>query len=150
MLFCFGNQAESVSEIKALCTRYNIASPNSVIAIITILKTTGRIKTGAVVKIAENKNCADGKGLDELKRYMSGAFTPVSILYPAFNINVNLLDNDILRHNFFRRAAEYLFRGLTFRKVLPEVGLFIDKDGGRMIMLYLYLQAIKTKQHTVP
>ncbi|MDU3301879.1 MAG: MarR family transcriptional regulator, partial [Enterobacter ludwigii] len=54
-------------------------------------------------------------------------------------------DNDILRNNFFRRAAEYLFRGLTFRKVLPEVGLFIDKDGGRMIMLYLYLQAIKNK-----
>ncbi len=79
---------------------------------------------------------------------MSGAFTPVSILYPAFNINVNLLDNDILRHNFFRRAAEYLFRGLTFRKVLPEVGLFIDKDGGRMIMLYLYLQAIKNKNST--
>ena len=70
--FVFGNQAESVSEIKALCTRYNIASPNSVIATITILKTTGRIKTGAVVKIAEKKNCADGKGLDELKRYMSG------------------------------------------------------------------------------
>src|SRR5690606_19237508 len=80
-----------------------------------------------------------------LKRYMSGAFTPVSILFPTFNINANLLDNDILSHNFFRRAAEYLFRGLTFRKVLPEVGLFIDKDGGRMIMLYLYLQAIKNK-----
>jgi Fe-S cluster assembly iron-binding protein IscA len=29
--------------------------------------------------------------------------------------------------------------------VLPEVGLFIDKDGGRMIMLYIYLQAMKNK-----
>ncbi len=53
--FVFGNQAESVSEIKALCSRYNIASPNSVIAIITILKTTGRIKTGAVPKIGEKQ-----------------------------------------------------------------------------------------------
>lgn len=144
--FVFGNQAESVSEIKALCTRYNIASPNSVIAIITILKTTGRIKTWRCSEDRRKTKIAPTeKGLDELKRYMSGAFTPVSILYPAFNINVNLLDNDILRYNFFRRAAEYLFRGLTFRKVLPEVGLFIDKDGGRMIMLYLYLQAIKNK-----
>lgn len=114
------------------------------------LRPPGELRPGAVPKIAENKNRANGKGLDELKRYMSGAFTPVSILFPTFNINANLLDNDILRHNFFRRAAEYLFRGLTFRKVLPEVGLFIDKDGGRMIMLYLYLQAIKTKQHMVP
>lgn len=144
--FVFGNQAESVSEIKALCTRYNIASPNSVIAIITILKTTGRIKTWRCTEDRRKTKIAPTeKGLDELKRYMSGAFTPVSILFPTFNINANLLDNDILRHNFFRRAAEYLFRGLTFRKVLPEVGLFIDKDGGRMIMLYLYLQAIKNK-----
>ena len=144
--FIFGNQAESVSEIKELCSRYKIASPNSVIAIITLLRTTGRIRPGAAVKTERKTRIAPTeKGLNELKRYMSGAFLPVSILFPKFNINVNLLDNDILRNNFFRRAAEYLFRGLTFRKVLPEVGLFIDKDGGRMIMLYLYLQAIKNK-----
>lgn len=144
--FVFGNQASSVSEIKELCTRYKIASPNSVIAIITLLRTTGRIKTW---------RCSDDrrkmmieptqKGLDELKRYMSGAFLPVSTLYPDYNININLLDNVPLRHSFFHRAAEYLFRGVTFKKTLPEVGLFIDKDGGRMIMLYLYLQATKNR-----
>lgn len=144
--FIFGNQAESVSEIKALCSRYKIASPNSVIAIITILRTTGRIKTWRCTEDRRKTIIAPTKkGLDELKRYMSGAFMPVGILYPGFNINVDLLDNDVLRHNFFRRAAEYLFRGLIFRKILPEVELFIDKDGGRMIMLYLYLQAIKNK-----
>ena len=144
--FIFGNQAESVSEIKELCSRYKIASPNSVIVIITILRTTGRIRTWRCTDDRRKTRIAPTeKGLNELKRYMSGAFLPVSILYPAFNINVNLLDNDILRNNFFRRAAEYLFRGLTFRKVLPEVGLFIDKDGGRMIMLYIYLPAMKNK-----
>ncbi|EPF6109618.1 MarR family transcriptional regulator [Enterobacter cloacae] len=144
--FIFGNQAESVSEIKALCSRYKNASPNSVIAIITLLRTTGRIKTWRCMEDRRKTRIAPTqKGLDELKRYMSGAFIPVSILYPTFNIDLNLLDNDILRNNFFRRAAEYLFRGLTFKAVLPEVGLFIDKDGGRMIMLYLYLQAIKNK-----
>jgi len=144
--FIFGNQAESVSEIKELCSRYKIASPNSVIAIITLLRTTGRIKTWRCTEDRRKTNIAPTqKGLEELKRYMSGAFVPVSILYPAFNIDVNLLDHDVSRNNFFRRAAEYLFRGLTFRKILPEVGLFIDKDGGRMIMLYLYLQAVKNK-----
>ena len=85
------------------------------------------------------------KGLDELKRYMAGALEPISTLYPDYNININLLDNNALRHSFFHRAAEYLFRGVTFKKILPEVGLFIDKDGGRMIMLYLYLQATKNR-----
>jgi DNA-binding MarR family transcriptional regulator len=140
--FIFGNQAESVSEIKSMCAKYKIASPNSVIAIITILRTTGRIKTWRCSEDRRKTIIAPTqKGLDELKRYISGAFLPVSILYPDFDIDVSLLDNDILRNNFFRRAAEYLFRGLTLKKVLPEVELFIDKDGGRMIMLYLYLQA---------
>lgn len=143
--FVFGNQASSVSEIKTLCSRYGIASPNSVIAIITLLKTTHRIKTWRSeddrrkVLIEPTQ-----KGLDELKRYMAGAFLPVKHLFPDNNINVDLLDNDTLRNNFFRRAAEYLFRGVTFKKIFPEVGLFIEKDGGRMIMLYLYLQA---RQH---
>lgn len=144
--FIFGKQAESISEIKELCSKYKIASPNSVIAIITLLRTTGRIKTWRCTE-DRRKTIIEPtqKGLDELKHYMSGAFLPVSILYPSFNIDVNLLDDDLLRNNFFRRAAEYLFRGLTFKKILPEVGLFIDKDGGRMIMLNLYLKAIKNK-----
>ncbi len=99
--FIFGNQAESVSEIKELCSRYKIASPNSVIAIITLLRTTGRIKTWRCSEDRRKTRIAPTeKGLNELKRYMSGAFLPVSILFPKFNINVNLLDNDILRNNF--------------------------------------------------
>ncbi|MCI1899567.1 MAG: MarR family transcriptional regulator [Enterobacter sp.] len=144
--FIFGNQAGSVSEVKELCTRYKMASPNSVIAIITLLRTTGRIKT---MRCTEDRRKMliepTQKGLDELKRYMAGALEPISTLYPDYNININLLDNNALRHSFFHRAAEYLFRGVTFKKILPEVGLFIDKDGGRMIMLYLYLQATKNR-----
>lgn len=140
--FVFGNQASCVSDIKELCSRYKIASPNSVIAIITLLKTTNRIRTWRngndrrKVLIEPTQ-----KGIDELKRYMNGAFAPLTLLFPGYNVSVDLLDDETQRHNFFRRAAEYLFRGLTFRKTLPEVGLFIEKDGGRMIMLYLYLQA---------
>ena len=144
--FVFGNQASSVSEIKTLCDRYKIASPNSVIALITLLKTSGRITTWRSrddrrkVLIAPTQ-----KGLDELKQYMAGAFEPISILYPAYNISLDLLDNDNRRHGFFRRAAEYLFRGVTFSKIFPEIGLFIEKDGGRMIALHLYLQAVEQR-----
>jgi DNA-binding MarR family transcriptional regulator len=141
--FVFGHQASSVSDIKELCSRYKIASPNSVIAIITLLKTTHRIRTWRSESDRRKVLIEPTpKGLEELKRYMSGAFIPVHSMFPNNNINLDLFDNDTQRHNFFRRAAEYLFRGVTFKKILPEVGLFIEKDGGRMIMLYLYLQAI--------
>lgn len=142
--FVFGQQASSVSEIKELCSRYKIASPNSVIAIITLLKTTNRIKTW---RSQEDRRkvliMPTQKGIDELKKYMAGAFLPVNLLYPEYNITIDVLDDEASRYDFFRRAAQYLFRGVTFKKILPEVGIFIEKDGGRMIMLYLYLQAIE-------
>ncbi|HEB0854800.1 MarR family transcriptional regulator [Citrobacter werkmanii] len=142
--FIFGNQASCVSDIKELCSRYKIASPNSVIAIIALLKTTNRIKTW---RSPEDRRkvliMPTQKGIDELKRYMSGAFLPLNLLYPEYNISVDLLDDEVPRQDFFRRAAQYLFRGVTFKENLPEVGVFIGKDGGRMIMLYLYLQAIE-------
>lgn len=142
--FIFGNQASCVSDIKELCSKYKIASPNSVIAIIALLKTTNRIKTW---RSPEDRRkvliMPTQKGIDELKRYMSGAFLPLNLLYPEYNISVDLLDDEVPRQDFFRRAAQYLFRGVTFKENLPEVGVFIGKDGGRMIMLYLYLQAIE-------
>lgn len=142
--FVFGNQASCISEIKELCSRYQIASPNSVIAIITLLKTTNRIKTW---RSQEDRRkiliTPTQKGIDELKRYMSGAFSPLNLLYPEYNISVDSLDDEAPRYDFFKRASQYLFRGVTFKKILPEVGIFIEKDGGRMIMLYLYLQAIE-------
>ncbi|VFS41100.1 Uncharacterised protein [Enterobacter cancerogenus] len=42
---------------------------------------------------------------------MSGAFVPVSILYPAFNIDVNLLDHDVSRNNFFPPGGGNIFFG---------------------------------------
>jgi DNA-binding MarR family transcriptional regulator len=139
----FGRKAYSIKDIKELCLKHKIASPNSVIAIITLLKTTNRIRT------FRNSNDRrkvliepTQKGIDELKDYMRGALEPLILLYPWSYFNVNLFDDNTQRHNFFCRAADYLFHGLTFKKTLPEVELFIEKDGGRMIMLYLYLQAV--------
>lgn len=144
--YVFGKQASCISDIKELCAKYKIASPNSVIAIITLLKTTNRIKTW---RSQEDRRkiliMPTQKGIDELKRYIYGAFSPLNLLYPEHNISVDLLDDETLRHDFFKRASQYLFGGVIFKRILPEIGVFIDKDGGRMIMLYLYLQAIENQ-----
>lgn len=139
----YGQKSTSVSDIKYLCQKYNIASSNSVIAVITFLRATNRIIT---FRCSEDRRKTminpTPKGLSELKRYMSSAFIPLITLYPNYNISSNLLDNDVHRCNFFSRVSEYLFTGMTFKKTLPEVEFFINKDGGRMIMLYIYLQAM--------
>jgi len=142
--FVFGNEASCVSDIKEICYRHQIASPNSVIAIISLLKATSRIDTWRSKKDRRKVLIAPTqKGINELKRYIFCAFSPLNILYPEYNISVDLMDDKVTRYDFFRRASQYLFCGLIFKKILPEVGVFIEKDGGRMIMLSLYLQAIE-------
>lgn len=141
----FSNHNQTVSQIKEMCVRHGIASPNSVIAILTLLKTSGRVHTWRDEndrrKIMIN---ATEKGILELKHYMKGAVSPLNILYPHLNINEDMLDNPAIRHAFFSRAAESLFSGIIHKTIMPEASVFLDKDAGRMLMIYLWLEAKKT------
>ncbi len=142
----YGHQASSISQVKELCAHYKIASPNSVVAITSLLKVSGRLRT-----FRDNRDRRKvlveptDKGLKELKHYMESAFQPLSLLCPGYNFSSSLLDRKQQRHDFFNRAADYLFRGIIYKNILPEASLFLDKDAGRMIMLELYMKA---RQHS--
>ncbi len=140
----FGQTIHSVSEIKEICTRYKIASPNSVIAIVTLLKTGGRLST--VRDESDRRKVqleATEKGMQDLKLYLKGAFSPLNILYPQFNLSENILDKKNIRRMFFSRAADMMFAGITYPNLLPTAGVFVNKDGGRLMMLHLLIEARK-------
>lgn len=143
----FGKKINSITEIKELFSKYKVASPNSVTSIIAILLATGRIKAWRSID-DRRKTIIEptDKGLNELEKYMSGALLPLRTLYPNINIDINLIHNKNLRVAFFQCSSSYFFRGLTLINIMPEIGLFICKDGGRMIMLYFYLEAMKNKK----
>ncbi len=138
----YGHQASSISQIKELCAHYKIASPNSVIAIISLLKVGGRLRT---FRDSQDRRKLliepTDKGLNDLKHYMEGAFRPLALLCPGHSFSSSLLDRKQQRCDFFNRAADYLFRGIVYKNMLPEACLFLDKDAGRMIMLELYSEA---------
>ncbi len=142
LCFIFGQRIACVSDIKELCARYRIASPNRVIAILTLLRTTGRVQTRRDGD--DRRRVILGpteKGVEELKYYLRGTLEPLGLLFPKENISVNVMDKRRLRQSFFHNAADYLFNGVIYKKILPDACLFIEKDGGRMLMLYLYLLA---------
>lgn len=143
----YGHQATSISHIKELCERYKISSPNSVIAIITLLKVSGRLRT---FRDSQDRRKVmiepTDKGLRELKHYMESAFRPLSLLCPGHGFSSSFLDRKQQRRDFFNRAADYLFRGIVYKNVLPEACVFLDKDAGRMIMLELYSEARRQSQ----
>ncbi len=140
----FGQKIHSVSEIKEICSRYKIASPNSVIAIVTLLKTGGRLTT--VRDESDRRKVqleATDKGMQDLKFYLKGAFTPLNILYPELSLSEHTLEKKNIRRTFFSRAAEMIFEGITYPNVLPAAGVFVNKDGGRLMMLHLLIEARK-------
>lgn len=142
--FIFSNRIDSIGELKSICSKYRIASPNSVTSIMNTLRTAERIKTW---RCSEDRRktiiTLTPKGVEEFKNYMSCALLPINTLFPNAKVSIKLLDDDIKLHDFFYRVADCITLGVTFKKLLPELELFIDKDGGRMIMLYLYLDAIR-------
>lgn len=140
----FGQKTHSVSEIKEICTRYKIASPNSVIAIVTLLKTGGRLTT---LRDETDRRkvvlAATEKGIQDLKFYLKGAFSPLNILFPELRLCENILDKKNVRRTFFSRATDMMFAGITYQNILPSSGVFVNKDGGRLMMLHLWIEARK-------
>lgn len=143
----FGQQLHSVSEIKEICARYRIASPNSVIAIIALLKASGRLAT--LRDESDRRKVlleATEKGIQDLKCYLKGGFAPLNILYPQLNLSESVLDKKHVRRMFFSRATDMMFHGINFHNLIPNLNIFVNKDGGRMMMLYLWIEARKKSQ----
>lgn len=140
----FSNKICSLSDLKITCTKYKIASPNSVTSIIGELYATGLI-TILRCKSDRRKTAITltSRGIEELENYISCAFVPMKTLFPGVNIDLNFYSRDMRVKDFFNRVAESLFYGLKFNKRLLGLELFINKAAGRMIMLHLYLDAIK-------
>ncbi|MBK4716135.1 MarR family transcriptional regulator [Enterobacteriaceae bacterium YMB-R22] len=143
----FGRKANSVSQIKEIFDKYKIASPNSVIAIIALLKTTGRLSTWR--DDSDRRKVlleSTEKGIQDLKFYLRGGFAPLNLLFPELELHEDLLDDEQSRCSFFSRATDMMFNGIVYRNILPDSSVFLDKDGGRMIMLHLWLRARKESQ----
>ncbi|MFG1173169.1 hypothetical protein AAFN90_06150 [Erwiniaceae bacterium CAU 1747] len=142
--FIFTHRLHSIKKIKQICHENSISSPNTIIAIISLLKVSGRLLTirddddQRTIKLDITE-----KGMNDVILYVKSMITPLATLYSDYNFSFeNIKSNSFLR-DFFYGVSVPLFEGVTFKEINKKIDFYIDKDGGRSLLLYLYIISVR-------
>ncbi|BDH45569.1 hypothetical protein TUM12370_16130 [Salmonella enterica subsp. enterica serovar Choleraesuis] len=135
----FGNQVNTLSEVKILCARYGIAGHNRIIAILDFFRISGRVKMNRMPGNRRKISLEPTpKAIKELSNVLEGVFTPLKMMYPHCPADIERMNEEAFRTAFYFRAGESLSQGLLFDTIFPQAAKFIDKDAGRIFLLFMY------------
>lgn len=141
--FIFSNSIKSIKDIKNYCEINSISSQNSIIAVIALLKASGRIDTERDSDDRRNvKLVITQKGLKDLKSYIYTVIAPLKTLHPEYDFNMEAIAFKSFLQDFFYGVSVPLLKGVTYKKINTKIDYYIDKDGGRSLLLYLYMKSV--------
>ncbi|MCK7301398.1 MULTISPECIES: MarR family transcriptional regulator [Enterobacter cloacae complex] len=140
--FIFSGSIKSIKDIKNYCEINSISSQNSIIAVISLLKASGRIDTERDSDDRRNvKLVITHKGLKDLKNYIYTVIAPLKTLHPEYNFNMEAIASKSFLQDFFHGVSVPLLKGVTYKQINTKINYYIDKDGGRSLLLYLYMKS---------
>lgn len=140
--FIFSGSIKSIKDIKNYCEINSISSQNSIIAVISLLKASGRIDTERDSDDRRNvKLVITQKGLKDLKSYIYTVIAPLKNLHPEYNFNMEAIASRSFLQDFFYGVSVPLLKGVTYKQINTKIDYYIDKDGGRSLLLYLYMKS---------
>ncbi|QXZ21821.1 hypothetical protein [Lelliottia amnigena] len=132
----------TIKDIKNYCEINSISSQNSIIAVISLLKASGRIDTERDSDDRRNiKLVITQKGLKDLKNYIFTVIAPLKNLYPEYKFNMDAIVSYSFLQDFFHGVSVPLLKGVTYKQINSKIDFYIDKDGGRSLLLYLYMKS---------
>lgn len=139
----FSGTIKSIKDIKNYCELNSISSQNSIIAVISLLKASGRIDTERDSDDRRNvKLIITKKGFRDLKNYIYTVIAPLKTLYPEYEFNMDSIATYSFLQDFFYGVSIPLLKGVTYKSINNEIDYYIDKDGGRSLLLYLYMNSV--------
>lgn len=139
----FSHSVTSIKDIKNYCEINSISSQNSIIAVISLLKASGRIDTDRHSDDRRNvKLNITPKGLKDLEKYISTVITPLIKLYPEYIFDLDSIATHSFLQDFFYGVSVPLLKGVTYKSINNRIDYYIDKDGGRSLLLNLYMKSV--------
>ncbi|MFG1597476.1 hypothetical protein [Klebsiella quasipneumoniae] len=147
MMICclvYGEGLLLLTDVKNLCKANLISSESTITSTLSFLVVSGRIEISrdrfnrreVKIKITE-------KGIEDLSKYIICSLKPLSVLRDEICIGLEQVKSEYFLRNFFCSLSVPLLSGVTFRSINPDIYHFISKDGGRLFIVYLYMQSIK-------
>lgn len=141
--FIFSGSIKSIKDIKNLCEINSICSQNSIIAVISLLKASGRIDTERDSDDRRNvKLIITKKGLRDLKNFIHTVIEPMEKLYTEYTFNMEAIATYPFLQDFFYGVSVPLLKGVTYKSINNQIDYYIDKDGGRSLLIYLYMHSV--------
>ncbi|NMD82219.1 MULTISPECIES: MarR family transcriptional regulator [Klebsiella] len=144
--FIFNGSVTSIKDIKKYCEINSISSQNSIIAVISLLKASGRIDTERDSDDRRNvKLIITPKGLRDLKSYIYTVISPLRNIYPEYNFNMESIATYSFLQDFFYGVSVPLLKGVTYKSINNKIDYYLDKDGGRPLLIHLYMNSVHNK-----
>ncbi len=141
--FIFSGSLTSIKDIKNFCEINSISSQNSIIAVISLLKASGRIDTERKSDDRRSvKLIVTQKGLMDLVSYITSIIFPLRKLHPEYIFRMEAISTYSFLQDFFYGVSVPLLKGVTYKSINKEIDYYIDKDGGRSLLLFLYINSV--------
>lgn len=139
LCFYYSKKKPSLADIKQWCNNHDLGSPNSVDSLLVFLRVSNRIN---VEKCEQDRRTflytVTEKGKGEARHYLFNGLSAIAELYPAYNIEVNQLEDEEKMRAFFLRRSDLVFNKLFISNILPDARIFLNKDAGNLAFILLY------------
>lgn len=141
----FSQRYPLLSEVRNVCVARGFCSKNSLESFYLLLRATGLMTIGGHPddrRLRTFRPC--GLAFSELRKTLNSLIKPMLELYPRCPVldHVDSLDDQAFLGVYFRGYKQLLDRDLILCELVPECRWLLHKDGGHMLMLALYFDAL--------
>lgn len=134
---------------KRIVDDYNLASPSTFSSFITMLHFTGRLELLKIPGDRRSKHFAVTRSvLDETWDLLMTMIKPYGSIYRVKRIEQLSFSESIIE-DFFIRYVDFVENNITITNEFNGLELFLNRDGGHMIILRIYIEYIRKKTFSI-
>lgn len=136
-------------DIKRFCIGNDLFSSNSLDSFLLFLRVGGRLEVYRDEKDKRKLNYKPTpKALEETRRMINTMLIPYAMLSESVDVDFYQKHENFIPE-FFRAYSEVTLNRLFLHDMVPGSGVFLSRDGGHMIMFYIYLKSIKQNSRAI-
>lgn len=145
----YTRESSTFKDVKRFCISNDLFSSNSLDSFLLFLRVGGRLE---VYRDSQDKRKLNykptPKALLETQRMINTMIIPCAMLSDAFDVEFYQQHKNFVPA-FFRTYTEITLNRLFLHDMVPGSAEFLSRDGGHMIMFYIYLESIKQQSLTI-
>ncbi|MGL6144072.1 MAG: hypothetical protein ACRC2A_16675 [Enterobacterales bacterium] len=147
MYIYYTQSGAALKDVKAFFKGKNIISENSLDSFLFFLRVGRWLEVKKDVQDRRTLLFTPSEyALREVRQLVSSMALPYQIVAPEIPVD-ELLEHGRFLPAFFKNYGQLMAREIYLIDLVPQVGLFITKDAGHMVLLILFMESIRHNSH---